>query len=334
MNKIENENIRYQEDEIDLRELFRTLMKNKKIIILITLAVTLFAVVYALMAPKVYEAKAILKIGEYALEGPNKKVTIADASELSKELEILFIDILKNKKDRNASIENITLLKNQKNFLEITANGSSNETVQAEVQKVIEYVHENHKKILNDVKNIYEVKVKQIDGKLMILKTKTLPALNEKIDRYKKDIKNYEANFLDVQDNLKSIKSSNPTLATMQINEQRYLADILIKLKDSLEQFENQKNSIEVIEIEKLEEDLKSLKVLMEPYNYKNSEVVGTIMINDHPVKPKKKLIVIVAFVTGFILSIFLVFFLEFIRDEKEEKLSHKSDKRSSNGDI
>lgn len=320
MNKTEYENIRYQEDEIDLRELFRTLVKNKKIIILVTLAITLSAVVYALMAPKVYEAKAIIKIGEYALEGTNKKVTVADASELSKELEILFIDILKNKKERDASIENITLPKNQKNFLEITANGFSNETVKAEVQKVVDYVQENNKKILDDVKNIHEAKAKQIEGRLMILKTKTLPMLNEKIDRYKKDIKNYEVNFLDVQNNLKSIKNSNPTLATMQINEQRYLADILIKLKDSLEEFEGKKNNIEVIKIEELEEELKSLRVLMEPYNYKNSEVVGAIMTNDYAIKPKKRLIVVVAFVTGLILSIFLVFFLEFIRGTKEEK--------------
>jgi uncharacterized protein involved in exopolysaccharide biosynthesis len=56
----------------------------------------------------------------------------------------------------------------------------------------------------------------------------------------------------------------------------------------------------------------------MEPYNYKNTETVGNIMTNDYPIKPKKTLIVVVAFVTGIILSIFLVFFLEFIRNEKE----------------
>lgn len=320
MIKAENENIRYQEDEIDLRELFITLVKNKKIIILITLAVTLSAVVYALIAPKVYEAKAIIKIGEYALAGENEKVVIADASELSKELEILFIDILQNKNDKDAAIENITLLKNQKKFLEIVANGSSNKVVQAEVQKVVDYVQESHKKVLDDVKNLHEAKAKQAEGKLMLLKNKTVPALNEKIDRYKKDIRLYETNFLDMQNNIKSIKNSNPTLATLQINEQRYLADIIIKLKDSLEQFENQKSNIEVIEMKNLEDELKSLKILTEPHNYKNSEVVGAIITNDYPIKPKKKLIVVVAFVTGLILSIFLVFFLEFIRGTKEEK--------------
>ena len=54
--------------------------------------------------------------------------------------------------------------------------------------------------------------------------------------------------------------------------------------------------------------------------NITRTHIIGNIKESNHPIKPKKKLIVIVAFVTGFILSIFLVFFIEFIRSEKEEK--------------
>ena len=63
-----------------------------------------------------------------------------------------------------------------------------------------------------------------------------------------------------------------------------------------------------------------NLKTLLLPYNYKNTHIVNSILTDDKPVKPKKKLIVIVGFVTGFILSIFLVFMLEFIgrKDIKE----------------
>lgn len=47
---------------------------------------------------------------------------------------------------------------------------------------------------------------------------------------------------------------------------------------------------------------------------------IGTLVINKTPInKPKKKLIVSVAFVTGVILSIFLVFFVEFVRGLKNE---------------
>ncbi|MFY4860017.1 Wzz/FepE/Etk N-terminal domain-containing protein [Aliarcobacter butzleri] len=47
---------------------------------------------------------------------------------------------------------------------------------------------------------------------------------------------------------------------------------------------------------------------------------IGDIIISNEPInKPKKTLIITVAFVTGFILSIFLVFFIEFIRTLKKE---------------
>ena len=53
---------------------------------------------------------------------------------------------------------------------------------------------------------------------------------------------------------------------------------------------------------------------------FTHTKKVGDINIGNEPVnKPKKKLIVVVSFVTGFILSIFLVFFMEFIRSFKNK---------------
>lgn len=52
-----------------------------------------------------------------------------------------------------------------------------------------------------------------------------------------------------------------------------------------------------------------------------NTKQIGEIKISKEPInEPKKALIVTVAFVTGFILSIFLVFFMQFINSFKEEK--------------
>lgn len=48
---------------------------------------------------------------------------------------------------------------------------------------------------------------------------------------------------------------------------------------------------------------------------------IGDIIISNEPInQPKKSFIIIVAFVTAFILSIFLVFFVEFIRSLKKEE--------------
>jgi uncharacterized protein involved in exopolysaccharide biosynthesis len=87
-----------------------------------------------------------------------------------------------------------------------------------------------------------------------------------------------------------------------------------------VESLKIKRDDLEIVQIAKLQENLTSMKALMKPYNYKNTEIVGEILTNDYPAKPKKKLIVIVAFITGLILSIFLVFFLEFIKGFKEEE--------------
>ena len=59
--------------------------------------------------------------------------------------------------------------------------------------------------------------------------------------------------------------------------------------------------------------------------NLSNSKLVGDYIINDNPIKPKKSLVIVVSFVTSFIMSIFIVFILNFFNNTnrvslKEEK--------------
>lgn len=59
-----------------------------------------------------------------------------------------------------------------------------------------------------------------------------------------------------------------------------------------------------------------------EHYRYKGAKVlmtsvVGEITVSNEPIKPKKILIVTIAFIIGLILAIFFVFFVEFIKDMK-----------------
>ena len=51
-----------------------------------------------------------------------------------------------------------------------------------------------------------------------------------------------------------------------------------------------------------------------------NSSVVAPISISAEPIKPKKKLIVIVSFITGLLFSIFLAFFIEFLTEAKRKR--------------
>ena len=52
-----------QEDEIDLRELFKTIWEKKLFIIIFTLIVTFCSVVYVYIKTPIYEVKSIMEIG-------------------------------------------------------------------------------------------------------------------------------------------------------------------------------------------------------------------------------------------------------------------------------
>ena len=66
-------------------------------------------------------------------------------------------------------------------------------------------------------------------------------------------------------------------------------------------------------------------KKIAKLYSGNNAEVIMTqvvspVKVSSAPIKPKKKLVVVVSFITGFIFSIFLVFFLEFLAEAKRKR--------------
>lgn len=311
-----------QEDEIDLRELFQTLMDNKKFIIIFTSIIAILAIIYSLIKTPIYEAKAVVKIGEYKVSNNSNSnnIILDNASKLSQELNILFIDILKNEKDRDTWIENISTLKKQKDFISLTSQGTSNELATKELDKVVLHIQQKHQKILNDIKDKHEFKIKNLNKKIDKINKREIPILTKKIEIYKQDIKLYNTNLDKLVVKIDKVKNKTPALAMLELNEQRHLTEILFKLRQDLINVEDKKFTLETETLENLKEQIEDIQTLLKPYNYTNSKVIGKIMTNDYAVKPKKKLIVIVASITGFILSIFLVFFIQFIKNGKDEE--------------
>ncbi|MGJ0323095.1 Wzz/FepE/Etk N-terminal domain-containing protein [Aliarcobacter cryaerophilus] len=96
------------------------------------------------------------------------------------------------------------------------------------------------------------------------------------------------------------------------------------------------KGTTSILEIKYSNEDKARIKTILEDVKnfiitkhendtsfYKNkimTKQIGDIKISEEAInEPKKALIVTVAFITGFILSIFLVFFIQFIQSIKKE---------------
>jgi len=321
---IEEKNKYLEEDEIDLRELFKTIWDKKVFIILVTLIITVLAGVYAYSKTPIYEAKALIEIGDYTTTtrngiGDNQltqstKVIIDDASQLEKKLNAIFIDMLKNDNNKGSGITSITVSKGMKNYLEIKSEAISNDDAKKEIEKVLFFIQANHTKILDDIKKQKELELKNIDLQISDIKLRTVSMIDRKIENDTQTLKDLAEQLQLINENLKSIQSLNPSLAALKLMEKRDITSELNNINIQLFELESKKDELLTTTIYKLEENRKILELQLLPHNYKNTQIVGEIILNDYPVKPKKSLIIVVAFVTGFILSIFIVFFLQFIR--------------------
>ena len=319
-NNITDQNY-YQEDEIDLKELFNTLWFKKNLIIGITATITILAGIYAFNKTPIYQVNALVEIGNYKLHNNNNnnnKALLDSANELVKKLNILFIDMFKNEKDRKFEITSISTPKKVNNFIEIKAEAISNELASQEILKVVSHIQNKHQKILDDVKNRRELEIKNIETKIDNIKNKEVKLLTEKINIQQVNLDDYKLQLNTIGKNIKDIENSNPALTALKLMEKRDLSSFILELNLQLMDMRNKKDELKTISINQLLEKKQLVASMLLPHNYKNSEIVGQVITNDYPAKPKKKLIVAVAFIAGFILSILLVFIMNAFRKEDD----------------
>ena len=392
-----------QEDEIDLKELFKTIANKKKFIFIFTITITLLATIYSLTKTPVYEAKSVIRIG-------NIGNTLLDTPEaIVAKLSILFDIDNKNIKSGEiveAKITNINIDKKAKDFLTVTSEALSNDLATIENKRVIQYLQKEYQSKIDEYKYVVQktlnnekykkeyiknVELKNIQLQIDKIKTQTLPKIDEKINILKnqdifmideeiKFLKNVKLRSIEnkikyysnkIDENEKLIKeliskkitnntegvivstqissyqtfllTSQNSLENLYIEKQNILTKdipslelkkkniINVSIKDLETQKENiKKENIKNLEIKRdieipnkirvLDENIKLEALKISQNNINNFSLIGEIITNEHPIKPKKKLIVVVAFITGLILSIFIVFFMQFISNMKEEK--------------
>ena len=427
-----------EEDEIDLRELFSTLTKNKLTIITITALITLLAIIYVLLKTPTYEVKSNLMVGYIGLNQEGQKINIADPDTIAKRLNLVFNVEDKIEVDEFISeVSSISINKKLTNFITIKTEAISNEEALKKNKEVITYVQELYQPKIDRylvntdnsirakktaIKNLENLEKKNIERQIELLKTQDIVKIDEQIKRlkaqdivklqrkikllkaqniakidekinfyqnkklktlekkisfqtkklkeYTKEINNiytntqkntdsatlaissiqmvnYQNLILNSQNKIEDLKSEIEVLKYQTIpnlkREKMNISNVNIKdlelqinniKKITIVNLERQKNNLLEDKLRqltytlnislprkkmKLEEEIEQLIYNKSKQNIQNSQVIGEYIIKDYPFKPKKKLIVIVAFITGLILSIFLVFFLEFIKGTRKE---------------
>ena len=316
------QNKEYVEEEIDLRELFNILAKKKVFIFVFTFAITLLAIIYVNIKTPIYEAKALVEIGSYKIEktaNTIEEISLANTTELLKKVTTIFIDLEKNNKDKEYLITSIAVSKGTKNFIEITSEAKTNELAEKGIKKVVDYIQKEYSETLNDVKNKNQSEIKNITQSISNIENEKIVNLDKKIELHKQNIINLEEQMTFVMQTLKNLNNLDSSIAALKLMEKRDISNEMIINKSRLYDLLEAKESIINIDLNKLIERKKVIETLLLPHNIKNTQIVEKILVNDEPAKPKKSLIIVVAFVTGFILSIFLVFFMSFISNLKKE---------------
>jgi len=324
---IKDEDIKYiADDEIDLKELVKTIWNNRIFILVLTSIVTIISIIYAYSKTPIYEAKALIEIGNYKMHNNNNnnnnnnKITLDNSSQLVKKLNVLFIDMYKNEKDKVSFIESISVPKGTKEFIEITALSPSNELASKEILNVINYIKTEHKKVLDDVKQRRELEIKNIDFNIQNIQNVQLVEHKKSIKKQGKSILLYTKELNTINKVIKKIETSDASLTALKLMEKSSLLKMLSELELQLY---NQKQAYNYLSTTTLNIELEkknTMNSLLLPHNYKNTQIVGNIITNDYAIKPKKLLIIIVSFITGFILSIFIVFFMGFLNGFKKDE--------------
>ena len=393
-----NNNNYVEEDEIDLKELFKTIWDKKFFIIIFTIIITITAGIYAYTKTPIYEVKSYIELGYI------NKESIENIDSLEQKTKVIFL--VNDRKNEENSFEkgvvsSINQVKGVKNFLEIKTEGFSNETALIKNKEVLKFIQElsaeklkEHEFILNNsilntqreidfinniemknissqIKILKEQEIISIDNQINLLKSQEIPileknieflintkikSLEDKIDYYSISLEKYVSEVNKLNKNITRVENTSSIIVSIQIlnyqnlitNAQNQIRDLELqveiirnetipKLKYNLENIitiqikdlENKKANVSNDTIRKLEDkinielqtkisqlsekvDIKKLQ--NSEQNIANAKLIGEYIVKNYPVKPKKSLIIVISFVTGFILSIFLTFFLHFIR--------------------
>lgn len=262
------------EDEIDLTALFNVLKIYKLYIFLITTIVAIGGIFFIFSKPPVYEAKVIVKIGEYKL--PNSNFTmIENPNIVVSNIKTLFL------KTSESIIKSVRITRNTVNSIEIVAHAEKSEIAVKEIEKVSDFVILEHSKILANIKST----VKKIDDE---------PSSNYKLLMIKKKIKLYENQIEIYTHRIKQYSANNKNVLPIFI-----LNDSLFKFNIELLNSQIEKFNIEI-----------SNKRTFESFD---TRLVRDITFSQQSIDRNIKTSIILITLIAFIMSIFIVFFINHI---------------------
>jgi len=265
-----------QEEEIDLREYINVLLKRKGIIILIFLiaVITATLVSYFVLSP-VYQSSVVFSVAK--IDG-QAVVNITEALEIMKS-DIVLDEVI----DRMGLEETLTTGQLKSHITTKSLKGTNFIKVSVE--------HDTPEKAKSWVENIIEVFIKQNQAEYQ----EWVKLIEDRLKVLEEQIAEFEKNIQEIE------KTKKKIAATEELSEGERQFQTSLLLSSSVTERELYNTLSDQVNILKA-----SLK------NCEDFKVINYAKLPAVPIKPNKKLNILIAGVLGLFVGIFVAFFLEF----------------------
>ena len=338
------QNYQYQEDEINLIDYLRVLWKWKWLIIAGTLICAVAAAVISLQMPEIYEVSTVIEPGISGIDNKGKFIYIDSVANISGKInggiydrrieEALRLDPLKTGvKFKSAVVKKANVVKVASQW----EKGGTDLGVKV-AQQLIRLLSDDYGKIIDHKKSDYD--------KQLVLKMSSIEKTRNEIKLQQATFKNIRQRKEQLLEEIRGVKDN-----TEKIVQQR---DTLLKDKNPgkdlslllysttiqqnvayFNQLSNQVYDLRTLEktteneIDNLSKNINDIKAQINTLNLEkglisNIKVIQQPEVSLHPVKPKKKQIVLLASVVALFMFIFLAFFIEYIKNASKSSPANK----------
>ncbi len=281
------------DDEIDLRELWHTLMRRKWTVIATTALVVIASLVYVFVSTPVYEAKAFIKVGTY-ISNKSDRVSLEPIRQLLESL-----DDLQAYVKYDLSAVSVSIPDKKASYLQLSTNNSTGEKAKQTLENSVNDILFRHKSIFDAVTATVKNEIANLESRIGYYTNTALPQKMKELE----SLQTLQTNRLS-----RNVQPSEYNL------EMDYLLKEIISGKDA------EIKEITDITLPGLNTRITELRNNLKPPFTEMTSLSGNISVSNSPVKPNKKMILAVALVAGVMLGIFLVFFLEFIKPKKTDE--------------
>jgi capsular polysaccharide biosynthesis protein len=236
-----NPNNYLQEDEIDLKEIFKLLINSKKLIIVTTLIITLLGAIYSFQKPPVYQSTAVIEIGNYNIFSSSisfETKLIESLPTLINELNIQFIhkdgenEIIFEPVDQLHGSENrILIIKFQSTLLK------KNTDLLNKIVLFIKNRHSNlqsnhtqkiENKLTNEIEKLNNL-LRNIDSKINALNKVILETKNEANNLQVLSLFDYENMKYNLLQQMEALELDLEFLIKQKINKTQLVGEIVTK---------------------------------------------------------------------------------------------------------